>query len=155
MCRLHQGGLGPFGGRGAAPATRRRAYHRTMAGSPLDSSTLDLLDDAIEVDARTPRRDGSISSRPIWVVVAEGDAYVRSYRGAGGAWYRHAKDDGRLTLVAGQTEIEAAVEPATDDDVNRRVSDAYREKYGERSPGSTETMVDPEISATTLRLAAP
>ena len=35
------------------------------------------------------------------------------------------------------------------------ISDAYREKYGERSPGSTETMVDPEVSATTLRLAAP
>jgi hypothetical protein len=126
-----------------------------MAGSPFDSSTLDLLDGAIEVDARTPRSDGSTSSRPIWVVVADGDAYVRSYRGPGGAWYRRAKADGRLTLVAGQTEIAAAVEPATDDEVNRRVSDAYREKYGTRSPGATETMLDPQVSATTLRLAAP
>jgi hypothetical protein len=126
-----------------------------MAGSQLDPTTLDLLDGAIEVDARTPRRDGSISSRPIWVVVADGEAYVRSYRGPGGAWYRRAKDDGRLTLVAGQTEIEAAVEPATDDEVNRRVSDAYRDKYGERSPGPTQTMVEPQVSATTLRLAAP
>ncbi|MEN3284261.1 MAG: hypothetical protein V7607_5401 [Solirubrobacteraceae bacterium] len=126
-----------------------------MPGTTLDQTTLDLLDGALEVDARTPRRDGSISSRPIWVVVADGEAYVRSYRGPGGAWYRRAKDDGRLTLVAGQTEIEAAVEPATEDDINRRVSDAYRSKYGARSPGPTETMVDPEVSATTLRLAAP
>jgi hypothetical protein len=126
-----------------------------MPGSTLDQTTLDLLDDAIEVDARTPRSDGSISSRPIWVVVTDGDAYVRSYRGPGGAWYRRAQADGRLALVAGQTEIDAAVEPATDDDVNRRVSEAYREKYGARSPGATETMLDPEVSATTLRLAAP
>jgi hypothetical protein len=126
-----------------------------MAGSPLDHTTLDLLGGAIEVDARTPRQDGSISSRPIWVVVTDGDAYVRSYRGPGSAWYRRARADGRLTLVAGQAEIDAAVEPTTDDDVNRRVSDAYREKYGARSPGSTETMVDPTVSATTLRLAAP
>jgi hypothetical protein len=126
-----------------------------MPGSTLDQTTLDLLDGAIEVDARTPRSDGSISSRPIWVVVTDGDAYVRSYRGPGGAWYRRAQADGRLALVAGQTEIDAAVEPATDDDVNRRVSEAYREKYGARSPGATETMLDPEVSATTLRLAAP
>jgi hypothetical protein len=39
--------------------------------------------------------------------------------------------------------------------VNRRVSDAYRDKYGERSPGPTQTMVEPQVSATTLRLAAP
>ena len=126
-----------------------------MPGSTLDQTTLDLLDGAIEVEARTPRRDGSISSRPIWVVVADGEAYVRSYRGPGGAWYRRARDDGRLTLVADQSEIEAAVEPTTDDEVNRRVSDAYRQKYGARSPGSTETMLDPPVTATTLRLAAP
>jgi hypothetical protein len=126
-----------------------------MPGSTLDQTTLDLLDGAIEVDARTPRNDGSTSSRPIWVVVTDGDAYVRSYRGPGGAWYRRAKADGRVTLIAGQTEIAAAVEPATADEVNRRVSDAYREKYGARSPGATETMVDPQVTATTLRLAAP
>jgi hypothetical protein len=126
-----------------------------MPGSTLDQTTLDLLDGAIEVEARTPRRDGSISSRPIWVVVADGEAYVRSYRGPGGAWYRRAGDDGRLTLVADQSEIEAAVEPTTDDEVNRRVSDAYRQKYGARSPGATDTMLDPPVTATTLRLAAP
>jgi hypothetical protein len=126
-----------------------------MPGSTLDQTILDLLDGTLEVDAKTPRSDGSTSSRPIWVVVTGGEAYVRSYRGPGGAWYRRAKTEGRLTLVADDTEIAAAVEPATDDDVNQRVSDAYREKYGERSPGSTETMVDPEVSQTTLRLAQP
>jgi hypothetical protein len=123
-----------------------------MPGSSLDHTTLQRLDEAIEVDAVTPRRDGSTSSRPIWVVVVDGDAYVRSYHGPRGAWYRRARDDGRLTLVVNGTEIEAAAEPDTDDDVNRRVSEAYRAKYGARSPGPTETMVNSEISQTTLRL---
>jgi hypothetical protein len=69
-----------------------------------------------------------------------------------GAWYRRAQEDGRLTLVSDSSEIDAAVEPADDDEVNRRVSEAYRSKYGSRSPGPTETMVTPEISQTTLRL---
>jgi hypothetical protein len=123
-----------------------------MPGSSLDQTTLDRLEGAIEIDAVTPRSDGSTSSRPIWVVVVDGDAYVRSYRGPRGAWYRRAQEDGRLTVVSDAVEIDAAAEPALDDDVNRRVSEAYRAKYGARSPGSTESMVDAEISQTTLRL---
>jgi hypothetical protein len=123
-----------------------------MAGSALDSSMIESLDAAIEVEAQTPRRDGSTSSRPIWVVVSDGDAYVRSYRGASGAWYRRAKADGALTLVVDGTKVNATVQPVVDNEVNRRVSDAYREKYSARSPGPTETMVDDDVSATTLRL---
>jgi hypothetical protein len=88
------------------------------------------------------------------VVVADGDAYVRSYRGASGAWYRRATADGELTLVVDGDEVHAIAEHVADDDVNERVSDAYRDKYGERSPGSTKTMVNDEVSQTTLRLGA-
>jgi hypothetical protein len=121
----------------------------------LDPRTVELLDAAVEVEARTPRRDGSTSSRPIWVVVTDGEAYVRSYRGARGAWYRRANADRALTLVVDGTEVPATVEPVVDDAVNRRVSEAYRVKYGARSPGPTATMVNDEVSATTLRLAGP
>ena len=123
-----------------------------MAASSLDSSTIDRLDAAIEVDAQTPRSDGSTSSRPIWVVVSDGDAYVRSYRGASGAWYRRASADGELTLIVDGDEVHATAEPVGDDDVNRRVSEAYRAKYGDSSPGPTQTMVGDEVSRTTLRL---
>jgi hypothetical protein len=121
----------------------------------LDQRTLDLLDRAVEIEARTPRADGSISSRPIWVVVADGDAYVRSYYGERGAWYRRARADGRMGIAADDAEREVAVEPVDDEDVDRQVSEAYRAKYGARSPGPTETMVAPEVSATTLRLTQP
>lgn len=123
-----------------------------MAGDGLDQETLALLDESIEVDIRTPRRDGSISSRPIWVVVVDGEAYVRSYRGESGAWYRRARADGAATLSDGDRTFDVGVEAAGGDELDRAVSDAFRAKYGERSPGPTEGMVTPEVVRTTLRL---
>ena len=119
----------------------------------LDRASLDLLDRTIEVDVRTPRRDGSISSRPIWVVVVEGVAYVRSYRGERGAWYRRAIADGTVEVAVGDTTIRVGAEPVHDEEVNGRVSDAFRTKYGTLSPSSTDAMVVPEVVATTLRLS--
>jgi hypothetical protein len=123
-----------------------------VAGSALDQETLDALDESGEIEMQTPRRDGSTSTRPIWVVVADGDAYVRSYLGERGAWYRRALADGAATIGVGDRAIEVGVEPAQDEDVNERVSEAFRAKYGERSPGPTDTMVGPEVARTTLRL---
>ncbi len=123
-----------------------------MADPTLDPATLDLLDRSVEVDVLTPRRDGSMSRRPIWVVVVDGDAYVRSYRGEQGAWYRRARRDGRAAVAVEGRTLEVTLEPEGDAAVNERVSEAFRAKYGERSPGPTETMVNAEVSRTTLRL---
>jgi hypothetical protein len=123
-----------------------------MAGSGLDRATLTNLDESIEVDMVTARGDGSLSRRPIWAVVVDGNAYVRSYRGESGAWYRRARADRQAMIGVDGRTIEVGVEPVSDDDTNRKVSDAYRAKYSERSPGPTETMVNEEVSRTTLRL---
>jgi hypothetical protein len=123
-----------------------------MTGSQLDLATLELLDRTKEIDMRTPRRDGSESSRPIWVVVVDGDAYVRSYLGARGAWFRRVLADGRATIAVRDTTVPVGVEPDDDEEVNRRVSEAFQAKYGAGSPESTATMIDAERSATTLRL---
>jgi hypothetical protein len=42
--------------------------------------------------------------------------------------------------------------PVTDDATIAAVSEAYREKYGRTSPGSTRAMVQPETLPTTLEL---
>ena len=123
-----------------------------MAADGLDGDTLELLDRSVEVQIRTPRRDGSISSRPIWVVVVGGEAYVRSWLGERGAWYRRARGDGRATIGTRGHMIDVGLEPADDDALNERVSDAFRAKYGSRSPESTAEMVAPEVTRTTLRL---
>src|ERR671934_2783573 len=69
-----------------------------MASSALDDATLGTLDESIEIEMITPRRDGSTSRRPIWVVVVDGNAYVRSYRGDSGAWYRRARSGGGAAI---------------------------------------------------------
>jgi hypothetical protein len=88
---------------------------------------------------------------PIWAVVVDDEAYVRSYRGERGAWYRRALREGRIEIEG----IEARVEPERDPERNERISAAFRAKYGKRSPSSTDAMVTPEVVATTLRLARP
>lgn len=100
----------------------------------------------------TPKRDGTMSSRPIWTVVVDGEAYVRSYLGPRGAWYQRALVDGRAAIESDGRTIEFAVEPEHDPDINRRVSEAFEAKYAERAPEPTEAMVSPEVSETTLRL---
>ena len=125
-----------------------------VAAPGLDRETLEALERSREIDLLTPRRDGSISRRPIWVVVVDGDAYVRSYRAARGAWYQRVLVDGQATIAFDSRSVDVGMEPAGDPDLNRRVSDAFWAKYGERSPGPTEAMVSPEVIETTLRLTS-
>jgi hypothetical protein len=109
----------------------------------LNPEAIEMLDRTREVHVAAPGK-----RVPIWAVVVDGEAYVRSYRGERGAWYRRALREGRVEIEG----IEAKVEPEHDAELNERISQAFRAKYGERSPGSTDAMVAPEVVATTLRL---
>jgi hypothetical protein len=96
-------------------------------------------------------RVGRKRTLPIWIVVVDGDAYVRSYHGERGRWYRRARVSRRVVIDG----VEYGVEPVTDPALNERISEAYRAKYGQRSPGPTAAMAAPEVVATTLRVVAP
>jgi hypothetical protein len=104
-----------------------------------------------EVQVRARGRDGSPVDLPVWIVVVDDEPYVRSYRAERGAWYRRARAAGRMTLVVGGQVLPVLVRPVGDDEVNRRVSEAFIAKYGNRGPG--RTMVSEAVAATTLRLA--
>ena len=123
-----------------------------MDAERFDHHTLVRLEEADEIEMRTPRGDGSTSSRPIWVVVVDGAPYVRSYQGERGAWYRRARADGRANIGVEGDNVAVRVVPDTGGDLDARVSRAYHDKYGRRSPGPTEAMVTPQVVATTLRL---
>jgi hypothetical protein len=105
-----------------------------------------MLDRTREVHVAAPGK-----RVPIWAVVVDDEAYVRSYRGERGAWYRRALREGRLEIAG----VDVRVQPERDPELNERISDAFRVKYGKRSPGSTDAMVTPEVTATTLRLMTP
>src|SRR3954453_22141857 len=83
-----------------------------MAPERFDHQTLALLAEADEIEMRTPRADGTASSRPIWIVVVDGAPYVRSYAGERGAWYQHARRDGRVEVGVDGEIVAARAIPA-------------------------------------------
>jgi len=116
-----------------------------------DASLFQQLEREREVYVRVARRDGKIAELPIWIVTVDGEAYVRSYLADRGAWYRRALTDGRMTLVVRGKAQPVVVEPAADETLNQRISEAFVAKYG--SSGPARTMVSEPVTATTLRVS--
>ena len=149
----------PAGGPPAVAAGRSGRYRRSdgveeacMPESAFDESALSALGGSLEIDMQTPRRDGSMSHRPIWVVVVGESAYVRSVMGERGAWYRRAARDGRAQVSTDGLTMPVTLVPVADPELNQRISDAYRAKYEAGSPEATAAMVTDQAVGTTLRL---
>lgn len=100
-------------------------------------------------------RDGSRrwSRRTVWVVVLDGEAYIRSAFGRRGAWYRRVllRADTEVESVAG-VRLAVVLRPVADPTLVERVSAAYQAKYGLHWPGPVESMNGQEAAATTLWL---
>jgi hypothetical protein len=76
---------------------------------------LDYIGTADELEITTAREDGSRRRwTPIWVVRVDDDLYVRSYRGADGAWYRHATQHAQGRIQAGDIERDVTVHRSDD-----------------------------------------
>jgi hypothetical protein len=106
---------------------------------------------AEEVDIETRAGPDAPSHRTtIWVVVENGDVFVRSVRGTRGRWYQEvtANPDAMLWLAREAIAVRAA--PATDEASVERCSRGLRRKYG--SDPALRTMLRPDTLPTTLRL---
>jgi hypothetical protein len=118
-----------------------------------DDETLGLLDETDEVHIETRRDPDSPEHRTIvWVVVVEGEVYVRSVRGQKGRWYREISSNPEGALHVGDERIPVHATSATDEATVDAVSDAIRSKYVESWPGPTAAMLRPEVLPTTLKL---
>jgi hypothetical protein len=112
-------------------------------------------DDEVRIETVDRRAlDGQPRSTIIWLVVSDGDVFVRSVRGSRGRWYRDLQADASATLVArrapGWPSVPVEAVPADDPASIARCSDALERKYaGDPALGS---MLQPETLATTLRL---
>ncbi|HVM29258.1 MAG TPA: DUF2255 family protein [Candidatus Limnocylindrales bacterium] len=116
-----------------------------------DPGTLELLDRTREVQIVTTRPDGKRPSTTIWVVVDDGEPYIRSYRGDRALWYRDAleRPDG-VELQVAELRLPVRPVPATDDLSVARCSSALERKYA--CDPSTPAMVGEAVIDTTLRL---
>ncbi|MFI8101180.1 DUF2255 family protein [Streptomyces sp. NPDC086023] len=114
-----------------------------------------MLTDPMEIILWTRHADdGRWSARPVWLVLVDGHAYVRSAFGRRSAWYRRVLDGAAVRVEADGAQGPVTLRPVTDPGLVRRVSDAYRDKYGLGWPGPVESMNLPGTAATTMRLHA-
>jgi hypothetical protein len=104
-----------------------------------------------EVDIETRRAaDTSVHRTTIWVVVADGDVYVRSEYGEKGRWWRELMANPDTVLHVGGEAIPVHAARADDPESVERASAGYRTKYGDSS--AMELMIRDEIAPTTVRL---
>jgi hypothetical protein len=89
----------------------------------------------------------------IWVVVDGADAFVRSWKGERGAWYRTAlRAPDELVIIVRNTRIPVSAQGAADAESIERCSRALERKYA--GDPATPSMIRPHNLATTLRLTA-
>jgi hypothetical protein len=111
------------------------------------------LANAAEVEIETRRASGGSNRRTIiWIVVDGERVYIRSVRGAAGAWYGAVTRDKEAQLHAGSSTWAVRATPVTDAAEVERVSRAIDQKYRERWPGPTAAMLRPDVLGTTLRI---
>jgi hypothetical protein len=104
-----------------------------------------------EVRIETRRApDGPVHKTIIWVVIDDGRAYVRTFRGAGSRWYREALGDQDCALLIGRDRYPLRIVSVSDPTVVEAVSRGFWAKYPRSR--STAAMVRDEVLETTLEL---
>ena len=107
--------------------------------------------DEVRIEPRSAdgRRVGPVT---IWVVVVDGDVYVRSYRGPNGRWYQALLRHPTGVLHVDSRDVPFRAKRVEDQAEIASVSEAYRRKYEGTWPKETAEMLRNEVLSTTLRL---
>ncbi|MGW2255730.1 DUF2255 family protein [Kitasatospora sp. NPDC001660] len=108
--------------------------------------------DRTEIVLWVRHADGRWSPRTVWVVVLDGQGYVRSAFGRRSAWYRRVLRHVDTEVEVAGVRLPVTLRPVDDPELVRRVSGAYRAKYGLSWLGPVESMNGPEAAAATMRL---
>ena len=113
-----------------------------------DADTLRDLHEVREVRIRTDKHPRN--AVVIWVAVADGEVFVRSWLGSKGRWYKDLAAGGPATLEFAGRRLAVQAVPANEPDAIARTSREILKKY--RSSSHAQEMVRAEILPTTLRL---
>jgi hypothetical protein len=115
---------------------------------------LSRLSVAEELEITSARADGTLRSwTPIWVVVADGQVYVRTWHRRDTGWFGRAVRSGRARVRVPGVELDVRVDDLGASGPGRGdVDAAYLHKYGRYGSGTVQRMVTDEAVAATLRL---
>lgn len=109
------------------------------------------LESVREVEIETRRADDAPVHRTvIWVVVADGEVFVRSLKGEDGRWYREVTANPDAVLHVEGDPVPVRAVRAGDPESVARATRGFRGKYAD-SP-HLGSMVRDEIAPTTVRL---
>jgi len=86
----------------------------------------------------------------IWIVVDDGDVFVRSVKGGKGRWFRDLDGGGEAILEWDGRRVPVTAIPATDAESAARASRQYLAKY--RTSPYAEPMTRADVLPTTLRV---
>ena len=131
----------------SAPTPDAIGYAGRMSFSTED---LDLLDRTQEIGIETQAPEKAARRTVIWVVVDDGEVFVRTFRGAGSRWFRDIEANPAVAVHVGGKRLPATAIPATDPDSIERTSAGYLRKYS--GDPAAKVMIKPDILDTTLRL---
>lgn len=119
-----------------------------------DAALLERLAVVEDVELETRRRGGRVRRTPVWAVVVDGRAYVRSWHGSRGRWYQDLVRQPDITLHVEGRAVPVTAVREEDPVVVDRVSQAYTQKYDFSAYARqyAAEMVLPETLPTTTRL---
>jgi hypothetical protein len=113
---------------------------------------LEKIETADELEIASLRSDGTLGSRrTIWVARVDDDLFVRSVNGRSSDWFRGTQRRHEGRIRAGGVEKDVAFVEA-DTDLEARIDDAFREKYGRYARGVVATTLTPLARSATLQL---
>ena len=83
--------------------------------------------DTETVEVLTEDEDGSLRVTTVWLLVLDGEGYVRT---GGTSWGANVVRSGNLTLRIDENEYPLGVEFEEDEDLRARIEQGFRDKYG-------------------------
>jgi hypothetical protein len=116
------------------------------------SDELSTIETTDELEIASIRRDGTLRNpTTIWVVRLGDDLFVRSVNGRTAAWFRgtQVRHVGRIS--SGGVERDVTFVDA-DDDIDDRIDDAYRTKYGRYAANIVGSVLTAEARSATIKL---
>lgn len=116
----------------------------------LPADVLAACEDEIEIKVITSRPDATRRRTVVWPVVQDGVAYLRSYKGRHGKWYKEALASPEGALAVGGRDVPIRFVPASDPASIAACSAALARKYVDDS--SLPAMLIEDVLTTTLRI---